>query len=74
MSPQDLCGPPGSNCWPLLDFVQEVFALGFDEDPNYQKLRFRFMKAVMDEMGSVDYCFDWNANWVRQNGTININN
>ena len=74
MTPKDLCGPPNSKAWKLLKFAEEVFSLGFDEQPNYQKLRFRFMHAVMNDNGNVDYCFDWNAQWVRQNGTININN
>ena len=32
------------------------------------------MKCVMDEMGTVDYCFDWNESWVRQNCPVTINN
>ena len=45
---KELCGPPGSPSWPLLELVDQVFALRFDEEPNYIKYRLILQEMIMD--------------------------
>jgi hypothetical protein len=35
----DLCGPPGSDSWVLRDFLNQVFALAFDQTVDYDALK-----------------------------------
>lgn len=58
----------------MIDFATEVFSLKFEDAPNYQKLRFMFMKSVMDLGQSIDYEFEWNRNYIKMYGAILNNN
>ena len=39
LSVRDLVGPAHSPSWPLLEFISQVFALRYEEEPNYAKYR-----------------------------------
>ena len=44
----------------LLPFVKEIFALQFEERPNYDKLRFMLIKALLDINETPTKEYDWN--------------
>lgn len=39
-----------------LDYVQ---ALGFNEDPDYERLKRLFSDCLTKERHQIDYCYDW---------------
>lgn len=42
--------------------MKEIFAYRFNEDPNYEKLRFILLQVLLDNEEMADNKFDWNAN------------
>ena len=48
----------------LLDFIEEVFRVEYDERPNYDKLRFMLIQKIMiqDNFPKYDQIYDWNYN------------
>ena len=61
LTPETLCGTEETtkDTHRLQDFVREVMSYSFDEEPNYNKLRFLLTRALIDygTMPSKDY--DW---------------
>ena len=61
MTPESLCGhkEPGKETYRLYEFVKEVMSYKFEDEPNYNKLKFLLTKALIDygTMPSKDY--DW---------------
>lgn len=45
MTPKDLC--KSSDCKKLYPFIKEVYNLKFDEEPNYNKLRFLLVNELL---------------------------
>ena len=43
----------------LLDFVKQVFYMPFAETPNYDKLRFSLLSALLDEDQVPSKVMDW---------------
>ena len=44
----------------LLDFVEEIFNLKYDEQPNYDKLNFMLLLKIMEQNHQYDQIYDWN--------------
>jgi hypothetical protein len=57
MSAQDLC--ISSDSQKIYPFLQEVYNLKFDEEPNYNKLNFILVKELMQMNISPSKEFDW---------------
>ena len=59
MTPEKLCG--GKNCVTrkLLEFVNEVFSIGFADEPNYNKLKFLLTRALLDDGKVPNKDYDW---------------
>jgi len=62
MTTQDLCGTQDENLevYKLSPFVDEVMSLQFDEEPNYNKLKFLLTKSLLDSGYVPDKHYDWN--------------
>lgn len=58
LSPELLCESPEAKI--LLPFIEEVFNLGFEDTPDYDKLRFYLVKGVLDLNETPNKEFDWN--------------
>ena len=43
--------------------MKEIFALDFEEKPDYKKLRFLLVKALMERDLTPDHQYDWN--WIK---------
>ena len=56
----------------LLTFTKEIFALKYDEKPNYLKLQGHLLKCLDHLVCKNDYEFDWNQVWA-QHTSKNIN-
>ena len=61
LTPLDLCGTMSNApvTHKLLDFVEEVMKLDFDETPNYNKLRFLLTRALLDVGRVPNREYDW---------------
>ena len=46
MAPRDLC--PSYESKQLLPFVEEIYGMRFEEEPNYSKLNFLLAKILMN--------------------------
>jgi hypothetical protein len=46
LTPNQLCNLPESRL--LLPFVEDVYSLKYDEEPDYSKLRFMLLKALLE--------------------------
>lgn len=58
MSPKEIC--PSIESRELLPFVQEIYSLRFDEEPNYSKLNFLLAKILMNLNLAPDDQYEWN--------------
>jgi hypothetical protein len=58
LSPELLCESPEAKI--LQPFIQEIFNLGFEETPDYDKLRFYLVKGVLDLNETPNKEYDWN--------------
>lgn len=56
MSPEKLCIGDARH---LLPFVKEAFSLGFEEEPNYDKLKSILSKVLLDHNVAPNLRFDW---------------
>lgn len=45
----------------LKSFAEYAYGLDFDEEPNYGKIRFFFIKNLLDVNDSPSRDFDWNT-------------
>jgi hypothetical protein len=56
-----LCGTKRHNpdTFRFHDFTEEIFSYGFEEKPNYAKLRFLLTKALIDNNCTLDKKYDW---------------
>ena len=65
MKPKDLVGPindaPVRN---LLEFIKEVYALRYDQAPNYSKLRCILIKLILKEHLNFNAVYDWNKDYM----------
>ena len=58
MKPKDIC--PSYESRLLLPFVEEIYSLTFNEEPNYNKLHFLLAKVLMDSNLIPDDKYEWN--------------
>jgi serine/threonine protein kinase len=58
MTPEDIC--PSAESRELVPFIQEVYSLGFSEEPNYSKLNFLLVKILMNANVVPDNQYEWN--------------
>lgn len=56
-TPEKLCDSEETKI--LLPFIKNVFAIGFDEEPDYSKLNFCLLKALLDLDQVPSRQFDW---------------
>lgn len=56
-----LCGTQRHNpdTFRFHDFAEEIFSYGFEEKPNYAKMRFLLTKALIDSNCNLDKKYDW---------------
>lgn len=61
---RDLCGSENTSpdTYRLTEFVQEVFNMKFEEEPNYNKLRFILAKSLLDMGQTPNRKYDWIPN------------
>lgn len=43
-----------------MHFVEDVFSLGYKDEPDYSKLKFRLVKVLLDNEWVPNHEFDWN--------------
>ena len=62
MTTEDLCGTQDENLevYKLSPFVDEVMSLKFNEEPNYNKLKFLLTKSLLNSGYVPDKHYDWN--------------
>jgi hypothetical protein len=58
MRPKDIC--PSFESQQMLPFIQEIYSLRFDEEPNYSKLNFLLVKVLMNHNLVPDNQYEWN--------------
>lgn len=60
-TPEELCGTKEKNpdTYHLLEFVKEVYQIGFKEDPNYDKLKFLLTRSILDAGQVPNNEYDW---------------
>ena len=58
MSPEEIC--PSAESRELVPFVKEIYSLGFNEEPNYNKLNFLLAKVLMNSNLAPDDQYEWN--------------
>lgn len=49
----------------LKPFVQDIFQLGYEDTPNYEKLRFYLLKILLEQNISPNNQYDWNEKFVK---------
>lgn len=59
LTPELLCESPEAKI--LQPFLENVFNIGFDETPDYDKLRFLLVKGLLDLNETPSKEYDWNA-------------
>lgn len=64
MTPRDLVGPIDAPVRNLLEFIQEVYALGYDQAPDYSKLRYILIKLILREQLNFNSVYDWNRDYM----------
>ena len=75
-----LCGTKRHNpdTFRFHDFAEEIFSYGFEEKPNYAKLRFLLTKALIDSNCNLDKMYDWfpllSNNYGYDNRLLDISN
>jgi hypothetical protein len=69
MTPKDICPSPESR--ELLPFVEEIYNLRFDEEPNYNKLSFLLVKILMNSNQVPDDQYEWNQHLFMKNLKLN---
>ena len=57
MEPKQFCALSGTEYF--LDFAESIYALKFDEKPNYNHLRFLLQKNLMNKDMFPNKDFDW---------------
>ena len=60
MTPKDLVGHTDAPVRNLLEFIEEVYSLGYDQAPNYSKLRYILIKLILREHLDFNSVYDWN--------------
>ena len=50
----------------LHPFLTNIFSLGFEETPNYDKLRFMLLKIMLELNQTPNNVYDWNVEYVRR--------
>ena len=56
-SPQKFC--TALKCAYFTEFAKEIYALGFEDEPDYSHLRFILQKNLMDKNDYPNRVFDW---------------
>lgn len=56
--PRDFLTDPRNKC--LIPFAEYVYSLNFDEEPNYNKIRFMLTKNILDFNLVPNFKYDWN--------------
>lgn len=46
--------------------MNDIFNIGFDERPDYQKIKFHLLKCILDINESPNKQFDWNKKYFRE--------
>ena len=65
LTPSGLVGDNMNRSRMLLEFVSEIFEYGFNEKPNYDKLRTMLVNEVLRNNQKVDFEFEWNKEYVQ---------
>ena len=50
----------------MISFIDEVFKIKFDEQPNYDKLKFNLVKILLDLNQTPNKVYDWNEDYMMQ--------
>lgn len=66
----------------LLQFVQEIHKIEFEQEPDYHKLQFILLKCMLDHEILISQDFDWSEPTTKEqiieteeeNGQFNFNN
>jgi casein kinase 1 len=66
MRPKDIC--PSFESQQILPFIQEIYSLRFDEEPNYNKLNFLLVKVLMNHNLVPDNEYEWNSSMKNKTG------
>jgi len=53
----------------LQPFFDDIFALEFESQPNYDKLRFTLVKGLLNLNETPNKVYDWNADYMRNHGS-----
>lgn len=71
LTPELLCESPEAKI--LQPFIEDVFQLGFNDTPDYDKLRFLLVKGILNLNETPSKEFDWNENFAHDTDVINAN-
>ena len=63
-TPQLLC--QSDEAKRMLEFVQNIFDLEYEECPNYDKLRFMLLKIMLEVNQTPNNEYDWNVHYIQR--------